>query len=127
MPPQGVSASSVLRLRRRRGAENPGLESNVTTRLSTRTVTFARSFVLDEIERELPAGLYDVETEEESLEGLSFLAYRRVSTRILVRRASGETQMWTIHPDGLAIALAQDKAPSALITDAGSEPTQTPR
>ncbi len=83
----------------------------MTSRLTTRTVTFARPFTLDEINRELPAGSYTVETEEEPLEGVSFLAYRRVSTSLIVRpgpEATG-TQMWLIHPDGLAAALERDR------------------
>jgi hypothetical protein len=84
---------------------------NVSSRLTTRTVTFAKPFVLDEINRELPAGSYQVETEEETLDGVSFLAYRRVSTSILVRPGpeTTGTQMWMIHPDSLASALERDR------------------
>jgi hypothetical protein len=83
----------------------------MTSRLTTRTVTFTRPFILDEINRELPAGSYTVETEEEPLDGVSFIAYRRVSTSFIVRpgpEATG-TQMWTIHPDSLAAALMRDQ------------------
>ena len=74
-------------------------------------MTFSKPFLLDEVNRELPAGSYQVETEEETLDGVSFLAYRRVSTSILVRpgpEATG-TQMWSIHPDSLASALERDR------------------
>ncbi|MDP3739118.1 MAG: hypothetical protein Q8R02_17130 [Hyphomonadaceae bacterium] len=83
----------------------------MTSRLTTRTVTFTRPFILDEINSELPAGSYTVETEEEPLDGVSFLAYRRVSTSFIVRpgpEVTG-TQMWLIHPDGLAAALERDR------------------
>ena len=72
-------------------------------------MTFARPFVLDEIESELPAGAYVVETEEEALEGLSFFALRRIATRITVR-LRGERCVWSIQPEGLAAALAKDAA-----------------
>jgi hypothetical protein len=86
---------------------------NMTTRLKTTTVTFERPFHLDEIERELPAGSYEVETAEERIDGASFLTYRRVSTSILLRAgkgARGSARMWRIHPDGLESALERDKA-----------------
>jgi len=82
----------------------------VTSRTTTRTVTFTRPFTLDEIDLELPAGAYTVETEEETIDGISFLAYRRVSTLLIVRpghEVTG-TQFWTINPESLASALARD-------------------
>jgi hypothetical protein len=54
-----------------------------------------------------------VETEDETLDNVSFVACRRISTRILVppvRGASDGVQMWTIHPHGRAFALSRDKA-----------------
>jgi hypothetical protein len=85
----------------------------MTTHLKTTTVTFARPFHLDEIERELPAGTYDVETAEERIDGASFLASRRVSTSLFLRAGKGvrgSARMWMIHPDGLESALERDKA-----------------
>jgi hypothetical protein len=90
------------------------MEASMTTRTSTKTVTFARPFLLDEVGADLPAGDYQVETEEETLDGVSFLAYRRVATHIMVRTGSG-VQVWAIHPDGLDFALARDRAVSAPI------------
>lgn len=83
----------------------------MTSRMTTRTVTFARPFILDEIGHELPAGAYTVDTEEEPIEGVSFLAYRRVSTSLIVRPGPDVTgtQLWFIHPDGLAAALERDR------------------
>jgi hypothetical protein len=85
----------------------------LTSRVTTATVTFSRSFVLDEIDHEIPAGSYTVETEEETLDNVSFVAYRRIATRIFVPSGRGVTnaiQMWEIHPNGLAFALSQDRA-----------------
>jgi hypothetical protein len=86
---------------------------NMATRVTTKMLTFRRPFRLDEIERELPAGTYAVETEEETIDGISFLAYRRVSTSLIVRSQGGagnSAQMWMIHPDGLEMALERDRA-----------------
>jgi hypothetical protein len=85
----------------------------MTTRVTTKILTFRRPFHLDEIERELPAGTYVVETEEETIDGISFLAYRRVSTSLIIRGYGGagnSAQMWMVHPDGLEMALERDRA-----------------
>jgi hypothetical protein len=85
----------------------------MTTRITSRTVTFAHDFTLDEIETALPPGVYRVETEEETLDGASFIAYRRVATHIFVPGRPGISsgvQMLAIHPNGLSAALARDKA-----------------
>lgn len=84
----------------------------MTTRVRSKTVTFVSPFNLDEIDRELPAGAYLVETEEEALDGVNFRAYRWVGTNIFVRPPDhgGAAEMWAIHPDSLARAVAKDSA-----------------
>jgi hypothetical protein len=59
-----------------------------------------------------PAGTYAVETEEELIEGLSFPAYRRVSTTITRRatRAGALVQAIPVGPRELAEAQAADGA-----------------
>jgi hypothetical protein len=52
------------------------------TRSRRTKLVFKRPFTLKGLDHPQPAGTYDVETEEELLEGLSFPAYRRVSTTI---------------------------------------------
>ena len=53
---------------------------------STRsTVTFSNPFTLRGYPDDLPAGDYDVLVEEELLQGLSFEAYRRTATCMMVR------------------------------------------
>jgi hypothetical protein len=52
------------------------------TRSRRTTMVFSRPFTLTGLDHPQPAGTYEVETEEELLEGLSFPAYRRVSTTI---------------------------------------------
>jgi hypothetical protein len=61
----------------------------MTTRTTSKTVTFHRPFCLKGVDRLLPPADYRVVTEEELIEGLSFPAYRRVWTAIFVPAPSG--------------------------------------
>lgn len=82
-------------------------------RTTTRTVRFARPFVLPGIEGEQPPGTYEIEIDEESLPGVSFPAYRRVEVRITIpfttMGASGHQTVPT-SLDALEAALARDAA-----------------
>jgi hypothetical protein len=51
-------------------------------RTTRETMTFDHPFSLHGIDGVQPAGTYTVETDEELIEGLSFLAYRRIATTI---------------------------------------------
>lgn len=51
-------------------------------RTQQHSITFTRAFTVAGIDRVQPAGCYLIETDEELIEGLSFIAYRRISTRI---------------------------------------------
>jgi hypothetical protein len=84
------------------------------TRAISGTVTFARPFFLRRIDRELPAGSYAVETEEEALESGSTLSYRRIEVRLFVPAMAGisEAEMWVINPGELDAALALDRQPA---------------
>ncbi len=80
----------------------------MTRRVTTKSVIFRRPFVIDPLDgEELLPGLYTVETEEESLDTVSFLAYRRISTVIHVR-TGGTTRFIAVDPDVLAAALRGD-------------------
>ena len=59
----------------------------MTTRSRHETITFQHSFRIRGIDRLLPAGAYEVITDEEMIEGLSFPAFRRVATMIMVPAA----------------------------------------
>ena len=59
----------------------------MTIRSRRETVTFKRAFQIRGIDRLLPAGSYEVITDEEMIEGLSFPSYRRVATMIMVPAA----------------------------------------
>ena len=68
----------------------------MTTRTTTRTVTFNRPFVLTSIGEEQPAGDYTVETDEELLEGTSVPAYRRIATLIRLPGRPGSTVLESV-------------------------------
>ena len=79
-------------------------------RTTRKTVTFGKPFSLEGVGRILPAGSYEVITDEELIEGLSFPVYRRVATMMLVpgqsRQASVE--MLSLDPHDLAAAMDRD-------------------
>jgi hypothetical protein len=93
--------------------ESLGRESSgaivMDERVTSRAVTFARPFFLKGVDEELPAGSYTIETIEEPLAGLSFLAYRRVSTTIVLSANGGRSRQFvTIDAQDLAAAEARD-------------------
>jgi hypothetical protein len=83
----------------------------MSLRTKTRTVTFSHPFFIAEIDRELPAGAYTIEVDEQKRPGASIVGYRRVGTRMVVpARAGTGFETWLIRPDGLQIALDLDRA-----------------
>ena len=81
----------------------------MTTRTTTKSVTFHRPFYLKGIDRLLPPADYRVATDEELIDGLSFAAYRRVSTVIFVPAESGSAvEMVAVDPLDLQTAQDQD-------------------
>jgi hypothetical protein len=84
----------------------------MSTRTTRRTVTFDKPFFLEGIGRSLPAGAYEVITDEELIEELSFPVYRRIATMMLVPAQSSlsSVEMLTIDPTELAAALGRDVA-----------------
>src|SRR4051794_26824701 len=84
-------------------------------RTTSRTITFARPFSLVGLDETQSAGTYIVQTDEEPIEGLSFLAYRRVATVIflpLPHGGTGSFQAIPVTPEALDAALAQDASGS---------------
>lgn len=84
----------------------------MTGRSLDTTVLFNKPFLLNGVDRTLPAGSYRVVTDEELIEGISFPVYRRISTMIFVPAmgvASG-LEMVTIDPLDLQGALDRDSA-----------------
>ena len=80
----------------------------MTRRTTVKTVTFIRPFTLrGGMDEELPAGPYTVETDEELIEPLSFVAYRCMASRMHMPLPLGEfgpVQMVLIDPDELSEA-----------------------
>ena len=60
----------------------------MTTRSRREVITFRHPFRIKGIDRVLPSGAYDVITDEEMIEGLSFASFRRVATMIMVPAAA---------------------------------------
>jgi len=85
----------------------------MTVRTIRRTISFLRPFYLKGVDRVLPPGDYQLMTDEELIEGLSFPAYHRVSTVIFVPASSGSAiEMVTIDPLDLQAAEDQDAMPN---------------
>jgi hypothetical protein len=85
----------------------------MATRTRRKTVVFESPFLLKDIGRTLPAGDYEVLTDEELIEGLSFPVYRRVSTMMMVPAPpphTSSTEMLTVDPRELQLVLDQDAA-----------------
>lgn len=59
-------------------------QARMTIRSRREVVTFNHPFRIRGIDRQLPAGAYEVVTDEEMIESLSFAAFRRVATMIKV-------------------------------------------
>jgi hypothetical protein len=81
----------------------------MTVRTTARNVTFNLAFQLPCMESAYPPGTYRIETDEEALDTLSFLAYRRVATRIHLTKP-GLIEVHTIDAKSLELALARDAA-----------------
>src|ERR1700719_3797634 len=81
----------------RRGRAVCDGQSGMTTRSRRETITFRHSFRIKGIDRLLSAGAYEVITDEEMIEGLSFASFRRLATMIMVPAAArNSTEMVSI-------------------------------
>ena len=81
----------------------------MTSRTTRKTVTFRHPFVLSDVDGTQPPGTYEVNTDEEAIDSMSILAYRRVATFIQVHR-NGDSQVFPIDPVELDAALMRDAA-----------------
>jgi hypothetical protein len=63
----------------------------MTMRSRRETITFRHPFRIKGIDRLLQAGAYEIITDEEMIEGLSFASFRRVATMIMVPGAAPRT------------------------------------
>jgi hypothetical protein len=88
-----------------------GSRTLMTMRTSSNTVTFLHPFKLSGADDMQPAGRYVVETDEELLQTLSHIAYRRRSTFIRLPGRSGSTErarIVDVDPTELAAVLESD-------------------
>jgi hypothetical protein len=76
-------------------------------RTTRESITFDHPFSLTAVDKLQPAGTYAVDIDEELIEGLSFLAYRRVATTIylpLYQGNQGSVQAIWVEPRELTAA-----------------------
>lgn len=88
----------------------------MTERTTDSLVTFQRPFALKDIVGTQPPGTYQIETVEQTIDGLSFIAFRRISTTILlpaIGSSSARRQLVDIDPADLAAALHRDETLSS--------------
>ena len=92
----------------------------MSTRSTESTIRFGQAFCLSQFDRAQPAGSYQLVTEEERLEGLSFAAFQRVRT-LLYLPANGRPahlrQAFEVDPAELAAAVVADA-----LRDLGARP-----
>jgi hypothetical protein len=85
----------------------------MSTRTTHTSVTFSRPFTLSSVDGLQPGGTYQLETDEEQIEGLSFNAFRRMTMTLHLpaNPARGATRhVVQIDPKELAEALLADGA-----------------
>jgi len=83
------------------------------TRTKRVTLRFQHPFSLKGVDRRLAAGEYEVVTDEELIEELSFPVYRRVATLIFLPADAGQPssiEMVNVDPADLAAAHQRDQA-----------------
>ena len=84
-------------------------------RSTTMDITFRHAFALKGLGNAVPPGTYRIDIEEEPIDGLSFMAYRRLATfiRVPVAGRSGSSQDLLVDPKELERALECDSAADA--------------
>lgn len=95
----------------------------MTTRTIRSIAVLNEAFTLGGIDGELPAGSYRIETEEELIESLSFVAFRRLETTIeipAIGSGSLKRQIVPIDPLDLAAAQERDSARSRAVPQIGA-------
>ena len=79
-------------------------------RTTRKSVTFLHPFSLAGVDEKLEAGTYVVETLEEAIEGLSFIAFRRVSTTIeIAAKGCGQVARQVVAIDPRDLEAAQER------------------
>jgi hypothetical protein len=91
----------------------------MTIRTTRTTISFKAPFRLACFDGDQPAGDYQLETDEELIEGVSRLAYRRVGAFLHIPRGSG-IAVYSVNTQELETALAKDRQSEPVEKD-GSE------
>ncbi len=84
----------------------------VTVRTTRTTISFSQPFKLRNLDDIQPAGDYLLDTDEELIEGLSRLAYRRVATYLHLPSTSRPqtcTELLSVSPAELVATLEKDR------------------
>jgi hypothetical protein len=84
----------------------------MTVRTTRTTISFSQPFKLRDVDDIQPAGDYLLDTDEELIEGLSRLAYRRVATLLHLpstSRPQSRTELLSVNPAELDAALEKDR------------------
>ena len=84
----------------------------MSTRTKQSVVRFSSAFLLHGLDAPQPAGEYRIEQDEEMIEGISWLAYRRVATFIHLPATATESRMrqiMQIDQADLEAALEKDR------------------
>lgn len=103
----------------------------MSARLTRETIHFHRSFILPGVGEPLPSGRYEVEFEEERMDGLSFTAWRTVRTTLRrIDATNGLSFALDVGAEALKAAIAgnigQDTATlAAPAAPAASAPPET--
>ena len=87
----------------------------MTNRTTQTTVRFSSSFLLPGFDTAQPAGEYRVDHDEEAIDSVSHLAWRRIASFIYlpsVTRKGPTQQMMPINPADLDAALEKDREQS---------------
>ena len=79
------------------------------TRTRSQLVAFRRPFALSGLDSLQPAGTYRVDTDEEQLDTLTVVAWRRIATVVQLARG-GITERLAVDPTELHEALMRDGA-----------------
>lgn len=84
----------------------------MASRSRRETITFNHPFRLRSIGRDLAAGSYEIVTDEDMIEGLSFASFHRVATMMMVPASAprGAMEMLSVDPAELLAAQGKDAA-----------------
>ncbi|WOJ91148.1 hypothetical protein RZS28_07695 [Methylocapsa polymorpha] len=88
----------------------------MTIRTTRSTISFSHPFKLGDLDDIQPPGDYLLDTDEELIEGLSRLVYRRIATLLhlpAISRPQGRIELVAVSPAELDAALEKDRIGAA--------------